>query len=148
MRLFVVNGPNLNLLGTREPQIYGSQSLDDIQRMVDDRAKELGVELEWRQSNHEGGVVDSIQESASADGLILNAAALTHGSLSVRDALLAVDVPFVEVHLSNIFAREPERRKSVMADIAIGVIAGFGAKSYVLGLESLVDYLRLREGSG
>lgn len=148
MHLSVINGPNLNLLGSREPEIYGSDSLEEIEQLVAGRAAELGVAVSWCQSNHEGGVVEAIQESASADGMILNAAALTHTSISVRDALLAVRVPFVEVHLSNIFSREPERRKSLTADIAIGIVVGFGARSYVLGLDAIVGYLRQRASTG
>jgi len=148
VHLSVINGPNLNLLGSREPEIYGSDSLEEIEQLVASRAAELGVAVSWCQSNHEGGVVEAIQESASADGMILNAAALTHTSISVRDALLAVRVPFVEVHLSNIFSREPERRKSLTADIAIGIVAGFGARSYVLGLDAIVGYLRQRASTG
>lgn len=148
MHLSVINGPNLNLLGSREPEIYGSDSLEEIEQLVASRAAELGVAVSWCQSNHEGGVVEAIQESASADGMILNAAALTHTSISVRDALLAVRVPFVEVHLSNIFSREPERRKSLTADIAIGIVVGFGARSYVLGLDAIVGYLRQRASTG
>jgi 3-dehydroquinate dehydratase-2 len=143
VRITVLNGPNLNLLGTREPAIYGSAALADIEQSVRAKAKDLGAEISWHQTNHEGEFVELIQGlPGSADGALVNAAALTHGSLAVRDALLAVDVPFVEVHLSNIFAREEERRRSVLADLAVGVIAGFGADSYLLGLTALVDHLR------
>ncbi len=142
MRVAVLNGPNLNLLGTREPHIYGRTGLADIERMVREKAAKHGVEVSWHQTNHEGEFVELIQAlPGSADGALINAAALTHGSLAVRDALLAVNVPFVEVHLSNIFARESERRHSVLADLAIGVIAGFGAESYLLGLDALVGHL-------
>lgn len=142
MRIAVLNGPNLNLLGTREPALYGSATLAEIEGLVRERAAVLGVDVTWAQHNAEGALVDAIQESADADGMLINAAAYTHTGLAVRDALLAVGRPFVEVHLSNIFAREPARRHSVMADVAIGVIAGFGAQSYVLGLEALVAQLR------
>ena len=142
MRVAVLNGPNLNLLGTREPHIYGRTGLTDIECMVRQRAGQQGVEVSWHQTNHEGQFVELIQALPdTADGALINAAALTHGSLAVRDALLAVDVPFVEVHLSNIFAREAERRHSVLADLALGVIAGFGAESYLLGLDALVGHL-------
>lgn len=146
MRISVLNGPNLNLLGLREPHIYGRVRLEDIELAVRARAGEAGVSVSWYQTNHEGAFVDLIQGlPGSADGSLINAAALSHGSLVVRDALLAVDIPFVEVHLSNIFAREEERRYSVIADLAVGVIAGFGAASYLLGLDALLGYLRERD---
>jgi len=138
----VLNGPNLNLLGEREPEIYGHTSLAEIERATKERARALGVECTWIQTNHEGELVDAIQGlRGKADGAVINAAAFTHTSLAVRDALLAVRVPFVEVHLSNIFAREPERRRSLLADLAVGVVTGFGADSYRLGFEALARYL-------
>jgi len=138
----VLNGPNLNLLGEREPEIYGHTSLAEIERATKERARALGVECTWIQTNHEGELVDAIQRlRGKADGAVINAAAFTHTSLAVRDALLAVRVPFVEVHLSNIFAREPERRRSLLADLAVGVVTGFGADSYRLGFEALARYL-------
>jgi 3-dehydroquinate dehydratase-2 len=138
----VLNGPNLNLLGEREPEIYGRTSLADIERETKQRARALGVECTWIQTNHEGELVEAIQGlKGRADGALINAAAFTHTSLAVRDALLAVGVPFVEVHLSNIFAREPERRRSLLADLAVGVVTGFGADSYRLGFEALARYL-------
>ena len=141
----VLNGPNLNLLGEREPEIYGRTSLADIERMIKERARALGVECSWVQTNHEGELVEAIQAlKGHADGAVINAAAFTHTSLAVRDALLAVHVPFVEVHLSNIFAREPERRRSLLADLAVGVVTGFGADSYRLGFEALARYLESR----
>ena len=141
----VLNGPNLNLLGEREPEIYGHTSLADIERMIKERARALGVECSWVQTNHEGELVEAIQAlKGHADGAVINAAAFTHTSLAVRDALLAVHVPFVEVHLSNIFGREPERRRSLLADLAVGVVTGFGADSYRLGLEGLVGRLQSR----
>jgi 3-dehydroquinate dehydratase-2 len=143
MRIAVLNGPNLNLLGTREPEIYGHTTLADIERMVRDEAARLGAEIDWIQSNHEGAMVDAVQQlRGRVDGALINAAALTHSSLSLRDAVLAVRVPFVELHLSNIFAREPERRHSVLADLAVGLVTGFGAQSYVLALHALVGRLR------
>jgi 3-dehydroquinate dehydratase II len=145
VRVAVLNGPNLNLLGVREPDVYGRDTLAELEGRVGARAAELGVILAWRQTNHEGAFVELVQAlPGSADGALINAAALTHTSLAVRDALLAVRVPFVEVHLSNIFAREPERRRSLLADLAVGVVAGFGARSYLLGLEALVAHLRER----
>lgn len=141
----VLNGPNLNLLGEREPEIYGNTSLAEVERITRERARALGVECSWIQTNHEGELVEAIQGlKGRADGAVINAAAFTHTSLAVRDALLAVRVPFVEVHLSNIFAREPERRRSLLADLAVGVVTGFGADSYRLGLEGLVGHLQSR----
>ena len=143
----VLNGPNLNLLGEREPEVYGRATLADIERVTRERARALGVECTWIQTNHEGDLVEAIQGLKGpprADGALINAAAFTHTSLAVRDALLAVRVPFVEVHLSNIFGREPERRKSLLADLAVGVVTGFGVDSYRLGLEGLVSYLGRR----
>jgi 3-dehydroquinate dehydratase II len=143
MRIAVLNGPNLNLLGQREPELYGSTSLADIETMVRKAAAGLDVEVDWFQTNHEGEMVDAVQHlSGRADGALVNAAALTHSSLALRDALLAVRVPFVELHLSNIFARELERRHSVIADLALGMITGFGAHSYTLALQALVGRLR------
>lgn len=143
MRIAVLNGPNLNLLGQREPEIYGHTSLADIERLVRQAAEGLGAEIEWLQTNHEGALVDAVQGlRGRVDGALINAAALTHSSLALRDALLAVRVPFVELHLSNIFAREPERRHSMIADLALGMVTGFGAQSYVLALQALVGRLR------
>jgi 3-dehydroquinate dehydratase II len=143
MRIAVLNGPNLNLLGHREPEIYGRTSLAEIERMVRQAATPLGVEIDWFQSNHEGEMVEAVQRlQGHADGALINAAALTHSSLALRDALLAVKVPFVELHLSNIFAREPERRHSVIADLALGMVTGFGAQSYLLALQALLGRLR------
>ena len=141
----VLNGPNLNLLGEREPEVYGRTSLAEIERATRERARALGVECSWVQTNHEGELVEAIQGLKDhSDGAVINAAAFTHTSLAVRDALLAVRVPFVEVHLSNIFGREPERRRSLLADLAVGVVTGFGADSYRLGLEGIVGYLKAR----
>jgi len=141
----VLNGPNLNLLGEREPEMYGRTTLAEIERATQASARALGVQCTWVQTNHEGQFVDAIQNlKGKADGALINAAAFTHTSLAVRDALLAVRVPFVEVHLSNIFAREPERRRSLLADLAVGVVTGFGADSYRLGLEGLVAHLKSR----
>jgi 3-dehydroquinate dehydratase-2 len=143
MLIAVLNGPNLNLLGQREPEVYGRTTLAEIEKMVRDAARTHGADLEWFQTNHEGELVDAVQGlRGRVDGALINAAALTHSSLALRDAMLAVRVPFVELHLSNIFAREPERRHSVIADLAIGLITGFGAQSYLLALEALVGRLR------
>jgi 3-dehydroquinate dehydratase-2 len=143
MRIAVLNGPNLNLLGQREPEVYGRTTLAEIEALVRDAARAHGVELEWFQTNHEGALVDAVQGlRGRVDGALINAAALTHSSLALRDALLAVRVPFVELHLSNIFAREPERRHSMIADLALGMVTGFGAQSYLLALEALMGRLR------
>ena len=143
MRIAVLNGPNLNLLGQREPEIYGHTSLADIEAMVREAAGPLGAEIEWFQTNHEGALVEAVQGlRGRADGALINAAALTHSSLGLRDALLAVRIPFVELHLSNIFAREAERRHSVIADLALGMVTGFGPQSYLLALQALMSRLR------
>ncbi|MDX2057774.1 MAG: type II 3-dehydroquinate dehydratase [Gemmatimonadales bacterium] len=145
MRVTVLNGPNLNLLGTREPERYGKATLAEVESLVQVEAAQLGIELDWRQSNHEGALIDAIQTlPGRADGLLLNAAGYTHTSVAIRDALLAVRIPFVEVHLSNVYAREEFRHRSLMADLAIGVIAGFGPQSYLLGLRAL--HSRLSDG--
>ena len=143
MLIAVLNGPNLNLLGQREPEVYGRTTLAEIEALVRDAARAQGADLEWFQTNHEGALVDAVQGlRGRADGALINAAALTHSSLALRDAVLAVRIPFVELHLSNIFAREPERRHSMIADLALGMVTGFGAQSYVLALQALVGRLR------
>src|SRR5919112_485410 len=143
MRIAVLNGPNLNLLGQREPEVYGRTTLSEIEAAVREAAKSLDADIHWFQTNHEGALVEEVQGlRGRADGALINAAALTHSSLALRDALLAVKVPFVELHLSNIFAREPERRHSLIADLALGLVSGFGAESYRLALQALVGRLR------
>ena len=142
MRVTVLNGPNLNLLGTREPEVYGRLSLSAIEALARTEAESLGIELSWDQSNHEGVLIDRIQAlPGTADALVLNAGALTHTSMAIRDALLAVRIPFVEVHLSNLFARERSRRDSQFADLAVGLITGFGPTGYLLALRALRDRL-------
>lgn len=142
MRIAVLNGPNLNLLGTREPEVYGSTTLAELEQQVRAEAARLKVTLTWLQTNHEGAFVDAVQGlRGKVDGAIVNAAAFTHTSLAIRDAFLAVKVPFVEVHLSNIFAREAERRHSRLADLALGVVAGFGPAGYSMALQALVTRL-------
>ena len=142
MRIAVLNGPNLNLLGTREPEIYGTTTLRDIESRLRQVASVLGVTLEFGQWNGEGDLIDAVQRlHGRCDGAIINAGAYSHTSLALRDAFAAVRVPFVEVHLSNIFAREPERRHSVLAAGAIGLICGLGAQGYELALRGLVARL-------
>lgn len=142
MRIAVINGPNLNLLGTREPAVYGTDTLADIESRLLKVAPELGVELSFSQHNGEGQIVDAIHGlRGRVDGLLLNAGAYSHTSLAIRDALVGVKVPFVEIHLTNIYAREPERRRSALADAAVAVICGFGAYGYELALRGLVKML-------
>jgi 3-dehydroquinate dehydratase-2 len=145
VKLAVLNGPNLNLLGTREPEIYGTTTLADIESRLRAVAVELGIELAFAQTNHEGALIDAIQGlRGNADGVIINAGAYSHTSLAVRDALSAVAIPYVEVHLSNIFSREPERRHSTLASGAKAVLCGFGAYGYELALRGLVARLASR----
>lgn len=136
--VYVLNGPNLNLLGLREPEIYGSDTLDDIAALLEDRAQDLGLEIEMRQSNHEGHLVDWLHEAQSDGALavLLNAGAFTHTSIALHDAIKAITTPVIEVHLSNPHAREDFRHKSYVGMAAKGAIAGFGATSYLLALEA------------
>ena len=149
MRIGVLNGPNLNLLGRREPQHYGSQTLAEIEALLRARAEARGAALTFLQSNDEGDIVDWVQaNSDGVDGWLVNAAALTHTSVALRDALAGSGRPFVEVHLSNVFAREPFRHTSLLSDLAIGVIAGFRASSYVFGLEALLQHVEANQAPG
>jgi 3-dehydroquinate dehydratase-2 len=142
LRVLLVNGPNLNMLGLREPGLYGSATLEGIEAELRHQAEGLGVALDCFQSNHEGALVDRIQAARGlADGILINAGAFTHTSIALRDALLAVAIPFVELHLSNIHGREAFRHHSFLADKALGVICGFGATSYSLALQGLVAHL-------
>ena len=140
MKVLFLNGPNLNLLGQREPDVYGHATLADIEAKVRERAKTLGVEVDFRQSNLEGELVDWIQQAKGKhDVIVFNAAAYTHTSIALRDAIAAVGVPTIEIHLSNIHAREKFRHKSLIAPVCWGQISGFGEKSYLLALEASVD---------
>ena len=142
MKLLFLNGPNLNLLGTREPEVYGRTTLADIEEAVRQRAKELGAQVEFRQSNEEGELVNWIQSAKGAsDVIVLNAAAYTHTSVALRDAISAVGVPTIEIHLSNVHAREEFRHKSLIASVCRGQICGFGANSYVLGVDAAVNII-------
>lgn len=139
MKALFLNGPNLNLLGTRQPEVYGRQTLADIEALVRARATELGVEVDFRQSNHEGELVTWIQEARGRfDAIVLNAAAYTHTSVALRDAIAAVSIPTVEIHVSNIHAREEFRHRSLIAPVCRGQISGFGFQSYLLGLQAVV----------
>jgi 3-dehydroquinate dehydratase-2 len=145
VRIAVLNGPNLNLLGTREPALYGSTTLPAIEARLRDVARDLGVEIECAQHNGEGALIDAIQAlRGRADAAIINAGAYSHTSLAIRDAFAAVDVPYVEVHLTNIYAREPERRHSTLASGARAVLCGFGAVGYELALRGLAATLASR----
>ena len=145
MRIAVLNGPNLNLLGTREPDRYGRETLRDIETRLRDIASELGVEVEFAQSNSEGALVDHVQAlHGRAQGAVINAGAYSHSSLALRDAFAAVSVPYVEVHITNIYAREPERRHSMLASGALGVLCGLGTYGYELAFRGLVASLKAR----
>lgn len=147
MRIQVLHGPNLNLLGTREPAVYGSTTLAEVDASLAALAEELGIRLESFQSNHEGALVDRVQEAArEADGFLVNAGGYTHTSVALRDALTGVGRPFVEVHVSNIHAREPFRRESLLAPVALGQVTGFGADGYLLALRGLVRHLQVTKG--
>lgn len=142
MNILLINGPNLNLLGTREPEIYGNKTLNDIEKDLTKVAKEKNIKLECFQSNHEGEIVDKIQSSVrSIEGILINAGALTHTSISIRDALIGSKIPFVELHISNIFSREEFRKESFLTDKAIGIISGFGITSYFLAFEGIIKFL-------
>ena len=143
MKILVINGPNLNTLGKRESTLYGVHTLEDIEQLVRDRARELGAEVDFFQSNHEGAIIEHLQVAApESAGVIINAGALSHYGLSLRDALVDSRLPIVEVHMSNIHAREEFRRHSVIAPITVGQVTGLGWRGYMFALEFLADHLR------
>jgi len=145
VRIAVLNGPNLNLLGTREPDVYGRETLADIERSLTSVASELGAQLEFAQHNGEGEMIDTLHGwRGKVDGVIVNAGAYTHSSIALRDALAAIAVPFVKVHLTNIYAREPERRHSMLAAASVGMVCGLGAYGYELALRGLTRRLAVR----
>ena len=143
MKLLILHGPNLNLLGTREPEIYGSMTLDEIDAKLIELGNELGAEIKCFQSNHEGGLIDALHDArAWANGVIINPGAYTHTSIALRDAIGAIGIPVIEVHLSNVYAREEFRRVSMISAVCRGKITGFGWRSYTLGLRGLVEVLK------
>jgi len=148
LSILVLNGPNLNLLGTREPGHYGAETLADINQKLISLADNLGVELTTLQSNHEGELVELIQKAGQdgIDGIVINPAAYTHTSVAIRDAMLATRIPFVEVHLSNIHKREEFRHRSLLVDAAIGTVAGFGPSSYTMALRGIIEFLQHKQG--
>ncbi|RJP77228.1 MAG: type II 3-dehydroquinate dehydratase [Desulfobacteraceae bacterium] len=142
-KILVIHGPNLNMLGKREPEIYGKETLDDINHKITLKGSEISLAVETFQSNHEGAVVEKIQSAmGNFNGLIINPAAFTHTSVAIRDAVLLLDMPVIEVHLSNIYKREPFRHKSMLADVVTGQIAGLGTIGYILALEAIADMVQ------
>ena len=146
MKILVIHGPNLNMLGKREPSIYGASTLQEINRILKEESKRLDVKIEVFQSNSEGEIVSRIQDAMKkSDGILINPGAYTHTSIAIRDAILSAGLPVVEVHISNIYKREDFRQKSFISGVSVGVISGFGSDSYILGLNGLVNYLTGRD---
>jgi 3-dehydroquinate dehydratase II len=140
--ILVLNGPNLNLLGTRQPEVYGRTTLADVEAMCADKAKALGIEIDFRQSNHEGTLVDWIHEAKGKhDGIVINAGAYTHTSIALHDAIASVELPVAEVHISNIHKREEFRHLSYISKVSLGMICGFGPYGYLMGIDALVNHL-------
>ena len=145
LNVLVIHGPNLNMLGKREPDIYGETTLDEINSQLEALGRSLGLIVETFQSNHEGAIVDKIQDAAATQhGMIINPAAFTHTSIAIRDALLALDVPIIEIHISNIYKREPFRHKSLISDVVDAQIAGLGIKGYSIALRALAEMIQNR----
>jgi len=143
LKVLVIHGPNLNMLGKREPEIYGKTTLDEINSDLGNLGKKLGIFVETFQSNHEGAIVEKIQEAAATQkGIIINPAAYTHTSIAIRDALLALDIPIIEIHISNIYKREPFRHKSLISDVVTAQITGLGIKGYSMALKALAEMIR------
>ena len=146
MNILLINGPNLNLLGTREPELYGNKTLITIEKDLTKVARDKSINLECFQSNHEGEIVDKIHDSVNRiQGILINAGAFTHTSISIRDALIGSKIPFVELHISNIFSREDFRKESFLTDKAIGIISGFGISSYFLALDGIIEFLNNKD---
>lgn len=143
MKILILHGPNLNLLGMREPDVYGSLTLDEINKRLSELGSSLGVEVTCQQSNHEGALIDALHEAITwADGVVFNPGGYTHTSVSIRDAVAAIGIPVVEVHMSNVYAREEFRHKSLVSAVCLGKVVGFGWQSYALGLRALVESLQ------
>ena len=148
MKILIIHGPNLNMLGKREPAIYGASTLQEINRVLIEEAKRLDVKTDMFQSNSEGEIVSRIQDAMKkSDGILINPGAYTHTSIAIRDAILSAGLPAVEVHISNIYKREDFRQKSYISGVAVGVVSGFGADSYILGLKGLVNHLKGRDSN-
>lgn len=148
MKILIIHGPNLNMLGKREPDIYGATTLEEINAALTSKAKGLGAEITFFQSNSEGEIVSNIQDAMSKfEGVVINPGAYTHTSVAIRDAILSSGLPVVEVHISNVHKREDFRHKSFISGVALGVVSGFGVNSYMLGLSGLVDYLKDNENN-